>query len=1715
MDNKLTCDDLKSRIKVNDDDFFHIFLGAGASVSSDIKTGQQLVWEFKKEIFCEKNEKSPNEYSELSDEQKKEIQNFFDHLDGYPPNGASNEYSFYFYNYLKTPEDRSKFIQKLVKDKKPQIGYQVLGKLIIDGKFKNIWTTNFDELIEHGIRAIDYTQTINVYSSSNPGNAINNNQFPSVTKLHGDFRYDYLKNTEEELKSTEDTLAKQFKKKLIDHGLIVIGYSGNDESIKKLFDEGFNNQEFLNKGLFWLCRDSKNVSDNVLKILEKAKAVNEYSSLIEISDFDNFMKSLFIYLGYDLSAINNNYPSLISNNPQEAILNSENSIIQNVPKIKNEIETISQAQENSTTQINDNENEKNIGEEKNKEKAKNKTINQAQDSSTTQINSNEKEKNIVEKNNNTNFECYYNSKLKITPKKIEEFYLPFYKKKLIDEDNNTATIGIEEFKKVVIKFIQEKQWNDFSNIALRGIAGIGKTLELYSLYNEIIDMNINGTLKEKCIPIFINLSNYTNTAFNFITNNEKYLIFIDGFDEICDTLLLKIQKQLMEILSLYSNIRIIISLRNRILIDEFEKKLHIHSFILQRILEKENINSSDLTKVIINDLGSIPISKNIESLKNTSDYKKYLQNLLSLILIEDKRRYDNSLNITYRRKDLSKINLNVTEQYLKQIAFFQVTKNKSFITESELYNLIENKEQFEFILKSSLFEFNEPNHIYFVSEIYLFYYCSLYILNLPFSKIKNIFFTSYGKIKEQRVKAIQYILNFIDYNSKLYTLIIDTIKNETLAYILLTNYNKLSPIERINFYKSIIKEFDNNTKIIYYARFIQTHDLLENTDSLSDSMHNLLPEVFYDEAVKLHCDTIKNFLKNPTIEDITTFENAVILLGVHDKFWKEKQYPLLKEVAVPLIRFFRENEIAKKMKGLLSEDIILSWYEEYDWTINWEEKEWATFVKEIANISNTEFFNLKNENEFRIKLKLFNHFHSNFYIRRLLVPLTVKILENKNLRSGEASFVPNSLDDDFETPTIHFDNDISYFSYTIKNYEIPISDLLYILNSIDCNYVHHNYAYQLEELYRDLLKSFKEDISKIQDDEIPVLYTLFKKYINTDDGMFISDFNAYIKLLNDKHKESLFNLLLSDLINNTNWQNLWMLHNSIVILLDIKNKDKAISLCEKLKKMKRVYGECIADIYIPNLKEHPLYDLSKKEYPLLFPQTVKKDEEHKKLLFQFEANKKEMLEKEISIISNKEKLLGEINNIFKYLDETKDSSERDTDRGRLLDLQVDYIGNKLQYAYKEEYKIPEIFSSFALTYLFNFTNDDQSLNRPKAIKNIEEWFADDKYFWRYFFWLYICHYKKEETDEFLNKNPSLIERIKESMQQEVSYFSAENELSLYDGGRNRFWVVPFVHYLSRFYSNKLPEWFEKNKILNFIAYPAWQLSTGYGVHINGEFKWESWNSVFDWIRIVSDIDEDMIIEKSLSILPELKSDQSITQIVTVFVEKIKTNEKYKQQMLDVIINKTIEELQRDYKDHNEKSIMNGGALSSFWRETQEDLIDKLYPYVDFSKYNTDDINYCRRSVFEYICKNANENERAKIIESLKNQISEKAIRIYLSKLGYDKAIILTINDFLNGENFNTDYAFYSSLFGKSTSSLRLLNKYFQLYEYSLGKKNDRRDYLIGYAKEGILQTTTKTNFWFIKKKLKQLIKRLKNENRYFEGVEDFLNEIEQRSFDDN
>ena len=923
------------------------------------------------------------------------------------------------------------------------------------------------------------------------------------------------------------------------------------------------------------------------------------------------------------------------------------------------------------------------------------------------------------------------------------------------------------------------------------------------------------------------------------------------------------------------------------------------------------------------------------------------------------------------------------------------------------------------------------------------------------------------------------------------------------------------PIEkRFHFYKKIVEEYNNRKKIIYYLSFKHQKDLLKNIDSLSDAVHKLLPEDFYDDAIKIHCDTILNFIKNPVADEIATFENAVILLGVHNTFWQKKQQDLLKEISIPLIKFFRGNELAEKMKNLLSEDIIFGWYQDYNWTDGWSEKEWQSFIKEILNDIHMDFYSFKSDAEFRIKLKLFIHFYKNPYIGNLCIPLVRKILKNEKNDIGMAAVVPRVLNGGF-TSILHSDNDIAHFSYILKNCKISVADILHILNSYACEFIDYNSSYQAGELYREIINRFKNNIHCITDDQMLELYKFFTSYINTDSDIYISDFSEYIKLLNDNRKKQLFVLLAKDLRQKVEWQKLWMLRESIVILLDITKKEDSCSLFELLKEIDNIYRGCIAYIYARKLNEHPLYEIAVSEYPNLFPEQVKKDEICNRCIAKFEAEKQTMFNKEIDIILNKENLLNEINHIFNYLDKTVDPSKTDTDRRILFDLDIDRISEKIQYDYEEKYSDPPIFSQFVIEYLFACTRDGHRLDRKQAIKNIEEWFSDEKYFWRYFFRLYICRHKKEETDSYLKKYPGLREKITNSMEKEASCFLENDSIDKYDDGENRFWVVPFVHYINRLYNNKLPEWVDKIKILNFIAFPAWQLTTEFYCHINSEFEWEKWNSVFDWIEEVAGISSDAITKEALTLLSKVKSDQSQTQIITIFVKNVKSESVYKQDMLDAIFDKTIIEIQKDYKDHNHTSIMNAGALSSFWYETEENFVERIYSYIDFSKYDSNDKNYCRKAVLEYFCKAANQEQKNTVIFLLKNRIAEFNIKIYLAKLGYEKAIIKLIDEFLDGANFNTNLTFHTPLFGKSKKSMRLLNKYYQLYKYSMEKDNDRRRYLMDYARVGILQTVIKHNFWFIKWKLNKLIKKLKTKGLYFEGIQDFLNEIEQKVFGDD
>lgn len=282
-----------------------VFLGAGASFSSGIPTGSYLTWYFKREIYCSENCISQERFKDLQSESSRTIlQEYFNNQTGYPALGDPQEYSFYFEKCYSTWSARKDFIDSLVSKKSPAIGYLCLASLLVDSKVDNIWTTNFDELTETAIHSVDSLFPINVLSSANKSSFSNiNPTYCCLYKLHGDYRYDRLLNTSDELKTLEKEIENQFYNKLQNKGLLVIGYSGSDDSVMGTFEKYILDGKFLSKGLYWTTIKGNPVSDRVKNLIARLNSQGKHSSIIEIESFDSFLLNIYYAIGNRLDII--------------------------------------------------------------------------------------------------------------------------------------------------------------------------------------------------------------------------------------------------------------------------------------------------------------------------------------------------------------------------------------------------------------------------------------------------------------------------------------------------------------------------------------------------------------------------------------------------------------------------------------------------------------------------------------------------------------------------------------------------------------------------------------------------------------------------------------------------------------------------------------------------------------------------------------------------------------------------------------------------------------------------------------------------------------------------------------------------------------------------------------------------------------------------------------------------------------------------------------------------------------------------------------------------------------------------------------------------------------------------------------------------------------------------------------------------------------------
>ena len=284
-------------IRCDDTPNYSLLMGAGCSITSGIKSGTQLINDWKKEII----EYADDYDTSITPDEYFEKQNWFD---------ERNPYSSLFEKRYDLQRQRRAFVENEVANKNPSIGYAYLVKLIENNYFNAIFTTNFDDLLNEAFYRFSNVRPVVCAHDSAITSITVTSKRPKIIKLHGDYLFEDIKSTLRETESLEGNMKNKFIEFSKDYGLIVVGYAGNDRSIMDILSFLLKKEEFFKNGIYWCIRKGDEcISDDLKKLLWKDKVY-----FVQIDGFDELMAELNKRLNNGVLPIDN------------AILSSEHQI---------------------------------------------------------------------------------------------------------------------------------------------------------------------------------------------------------------------------------------------------------------------------------------------------------------------------------------------------------------------------------------------------------------------------------------------------------------------------------------------------------------------------------------------------------------------------------------------------------------------------------------------------------------------------------------------------------------------------------------------------------------------------------------------------------------------------------------------------------------------------------------------------------------------------------------------------------------------------------------------------------------------------------------------------------------------------------------------------------------------------------------------------------------------------------------------------------------------------------------------------------------------------------------------------------------------------------------------------------------------------------------------------------------------------------------------
>jgi SIR2-like domain len=255
-----------------------------------------IIWDLKRQYYCREENQEITRQDVQNSAVRERIQSFVEGR-GFPAQSDHNEYTIYFEKMFGGDKERQrKYLKNALSEDLVtlSVGCRVLGALMISGLCRVVFTPNFDSVVEKAVAEMG-GQSISAYhleGSRSAVEALNNEEFPLYCKLHGDFRYDSLKNLAPDLERQNEALSDCLVNASNRLGFIVAGYSGRDASIMSHFHKALDSHNPFPHGLYWTAIKGFAIPASVNDLLKRAREKGVDAAYVPIETFDALLLRL-------------------------------------------------------------------------------------------------------------------------------------------------------------------------------------------------------------------------------------------------------------------------------------------------------------------------------------------------------------------------------------------------------------------------------------------------------------------------------------------------------------------------------------------------------------------------------------------------------------------------------------------------------------------------------------------------------------------------------------------------------------------------------------------------------------------------------------------------------------------------------------------------------------------------------------------------------------------------------------------------------------------------------------------------------------------------------------------------------------------------------------------------------------------------------------------------------------------------------------------------------------------------------------------------------------------------------------------------------------------------------------------------------------------------------------------------------------------------------